>query len=93
MPGQEWRRGTHECVRHGELRRVHDHGRDGRDNRSVDWAIGTELEQLRRKVAELEHLYQTAPIGLAFLDSNLRYQRINERLASIKGVSVEQHLG
>ncbi len=45
------------------------------------------------QLAELEHLYRTAPVGLAFLDAKLRYRRINERLAAINGASVEAHIG
>jgi PAS domain S-box-containing protein len=42
---------------------------------------------------ELESIYQTAPIGLAVLDTDLRFIRINERLAEINGLPVEAHLG
>lgn len=42
---------------------------------------------------ELESIYQTAPIGLAVLDTDLRFLRINERLAEMNGLPVEAHLG
>ena len=42
---------------------------------------------------ELEQLYHYAPIGLAFMDTELRFVRINERLAAINGPSVEEHIG
>ena len=42
---------------------------------------------------ELELIYRTAPVGLAFVDTELRYVRINEHLAAINGLSVEAHLG
>ena len=45
------------------------------------------------QLAELEHLYRTAPVGLAFLDAKLRYRRINEKLAAMNGASVEAHIG
>ncbi|MCH7869689.1 MAG: PAS domain S-box protein [Myxococcales bacterium] len=41
----------------------------------------------------LKHVYQTAPIGLCVLDTELRYRYINYWLASINGLSVEAHLG
>ncbi len=50
-------------------------------------------EQARREFAELDHYYQAAPVGLAFVDCQLRYRQINERLAAINGISIEQHLG
>ena len=43
--------------------------------------------------AVLQSLYDTAPMGLAVLDAQLRYVRINERLAEINGLSVAEHLG
>jgi PAS domain S-box-containing protein len=49
--------------------------------------------QARHSFADLETLYQTAPIGLAFLDTELRYRRANERLASIDGVQIQDLLG
>jgi two-component system CheB/CheR fusion protein len=48
---------------------------------------------LGQQYAELETLYDTAPIGLNLLDRDLRYLRINERLAEINGLPVEAHIG
>lgn len=45
------------------------------------------------ETAELEHLYRTAPVGLCCLDTSLRYVHINEWLAAINGLTVEEHLG
>jgi PAS domain S-box-containing protein len=47
----------------------------------------------QRQLMEIEAIYQTAPIGLAVLDTNLRYQRLNQRLAEINGISIEDHIG
>lgn len=44
-------------------------------------------------LTELESLYATAPVGLAVFDRNLRFIRINERLAQINGATVEAHIG
>ena len=64
-----------------------------------------EAEQAARRLAEaaeadraeslalLDTLLSNAPVGLAFLDRELRYVRINESLATINGVSVEEHIG
>jgi PAS domain S-box-containing protein len=41
----------------------------------------------------LELIYDTAPIGLAFLSPDCRYLQINQRLTEICGISVEDHLG
>jgi PAS domain S-box-containing protein len=41
----------------------------------------------------LQLIYDTAPIGLAFLSPDCRYLEINQRLTEICGISVEDHLG
>ena len=45
------------------------------------------------RASEIEHLYAIAPVGLCYFDADLRYRYINEWLASINGMSVEEHLG
>lgn len=47
----------------------------------------------KRRRAEIEAIYTTAPVGLCFNDPELRYVRINQQLAEINGASVEQHIG
>jgi PAS domain S-box-containing protein len=42
---------------------------------------------------ELQLLYETAPIGLAFLTPDCRYLQINRHLTEICGISVEDHIG
>jgi PAS domain S-box-containing protein len=48
---------------------------------------------LRRQFAELENLYAKLPIGLCFLDTELRYVRLNEEFAAIHGHAVQAHIG
>jgi PAS domain S-box-containing protein len=42
---------------------------------------------------QLESIYRTAPIGLAFLSTDCRYLMINERLTEVCGISVGDHIG
>ncbi|MFH5804227.1 CheR family methyltransferase [Alienimonas sp. DA493] len=42
---------------------------------------------------EIESIYQHAPVGLAALNRDLRYLRINDALAQINGAPVAEHLG
>ncbi|MFY0566572.1 PAS domain-containing protein [Archangium lansingense] len=57
----------------------------------------TELVRARRKAEEalvlLDTLLTTAPVGLSFLDRDLRYVRVNQMLADILGVPTGQILG
>ncbi|AUT04538.1 histidine kinase [Nostoc sp. CENA543] len=48
---------------------------------------------LQRQLTEIETIYQSAPIGLNVIDCDLRFLRINQRLAEINGFSVEEHIG
>jgi PAS domain S-box-containing protein len=45
------------------------------------------------KQPALQLIYDTAPIGLAYLSPDCRYLQINQRLTEICGISVEGHLG
>ena len=47
----------------------------------------------RERLAEIEAFYDAAPVGLCVLDAELRYVRINERLAEINGLPVADHIG
>ena len=51
------------------------------------------LARLEAQLAELESLYTHAPVGLCFVDTDLRYVRVNERMAAINGRTIEAHLG
>ncbi|MDZ8052768.1 MAG: PAS domain S-box protein [Aulosira sp. ZfuVER01] len=61
--------------------------------KQAETAIRESQIQLQQQLAEIEAIYQSAPIGLNFLDSNLRFVRINQRLAEMNGVSIESHIG
>lgn len=47
----------------------------------------------RRQAAELNMLYDTAPIGLALFDLDLRMMRVNRRLAEYNGLPLERQGG
>lgn len=50
-------------------------------------------ERYQRQLAELELVYATAPVGLAVLDTDLRYVRANETLGRMKGIPAAAHIG
>jgi PAS domain S-box-containing protein len=49
--------------------------------------------RLHQQLAEIETIYATAPVGLCFVDQELRFVRINQHLAEINGFTAEQHIG
>lgn len=50
-------------------------------------------EEIDRQFAQLKTIYRTTPIGLAFLDTNLCFVRINDYLAEIHGLAAKEHIG
>ena len=46
-----------------------------------------------QRLAQLEAVYDGAPVGLGFVDRNFKYVNINRRLAEMHGSSVEEHSG
>ncbi len=50
-------------------------------------------EETRRSLAMIDTLLATSPVGIAFLDKQLRYLRVNQTLASVNRLPVEEHLG
>jgi diguanylate cyclase (GGDEF)-like protein/PAS domain S-box-containing protein len=61
--------------------------------RRTQEALRRSEARYRRQLTELESIYRTVPIGLAVLDRDLRYQRVNDRLAELNGIPAEAHIG
>lgn len=66
---------------------------DVTDRKAAEAALETSRNSLHAQYAELESIYGTVPVGLCILDRELRYVRINERLAEINGIPASAHLG
>jgi PAS domain S-box-containing protein len=49
--------------------------------------------QTAESLIQLESLLRTAPVGIGFVDRAFRVQRMNETLAAMKGLSLEQAVG
>ncbi len=56
----------------------------------VDGAL---TEDVRRDLAVAAALYTAAPIGIAVLDADGRYVRINDMLAAVNGRTPQEHVG
>ena len=50
-------------------------------------------EKYYEQLQELQLIYDTAPVGLAFLSPDCRYIQINQRLTEICGLSIADHIG
>ncbi len=56
-------------------------------------AIRPQASERRYPDSALARGYERAPIGLAFIDTELRFAHVNEWLAALNGLTVEEHLG
>jgi len=56
-------------------------------------ALQRSQDQAQARLGEIEAVYSSAPVGLCVLDRELRYQRLNERMAEMIGYPVEALLG
>jgi PAS domain S-box-containing protein len=46
-----------------------------------------------QRLAQLQAIYDGAPVGLCFLDTSMRYISINKRLAEMNGATIADHIG
>jgi PAS domain S-box-containing protein len=50
-------------------------------------------EQISRQYAQLNTIYHAVPIGLAFVDTDLRFVSVNNQLAEVNGIPAAAHTG
>jgi len=68
-------------------------GRDITEQKQAEEARRRSEEEARQQLAYVEAIYATAPVGLCFVDTSLRFRSINTRLAEFNGKTVAEHLG
>ena len=56
-------------------------------------ALRASEARVRDQLTELAAVYHAAPVGMAVFDRDLRWVRINERLAEINGFPADTHIG
>ena len=50
-------------------------------------------QRLRESEAQLNAYFNASPAGMAMVDPQLRYLKVNQRLADMTGLPIEEHLG
>ncbi|MFI9741647.1 SpoIIE family protein phosphatase [Streptomyces sp. NPDC052494] len=68
----------------------------GRRGRTVIVGLasrGDELDRVKTNLTFLDALFETCPIGLVMLDEDLRYVHLNQALADMDGIPIEDHIG
>ncbi len=63
------------------------------ERKRAEEALRASQQRAQRQLLELENLYNTTPVGLCIVDTNLRFLRINQQLADMHGLAPEAHLG
>jgi PAS domain S-box-containing protein len=76
-----------------DLPTAHLYAVDITERKRAEMALRESEEQAWARLAEIESIYSSAPVGLCVFDSHFRYVRINDRLAEINGFPVEEHIG
>ena len=56
-------------------------------------SLRRDAEGYRERLAELESVYRNAPVGLSYIDRELRYLRVNQAIADMNGVEIEAMIG
>nr|WP_207393441.1 PAS domain-containing protein [Duganella aceris] len=64
-----------------------------RHRHELESLVVERTSQLEKNRAQLETLYATAPVGLSYVDAELRVVRINDYLAALNAHRVVDHLG
>ncbi|HKB39692.1 MAG TPA: ATP-binding protein, partial [Gemmataceae bacterium] len=64
-----------------------------RERRQAFADLARAEQEVRQEYAQLATIYHSAPVGLAFVDMQLRYVSINDQLAEINGRPADAHLG
>ncbi len=49
--------------------------------------------QMKQRLAEINSIYQSSPVGLCCVDADLRFTRVNSSLAETHGLPEEDHIG
>ncbi|HEB12662.1 MAG TPA: PAS domain S-box protein, partial [Actinobacteria bacterium] len=77
----------------GRITRLHGTAQDVTERKQAEEESKSVEKAQTKTLALLQNIYDTAPLGMAFLDTDLRYVRINNTLAEINGIPVKDHIG
>jgi PAS domain S-box-containing protein len=67
--------------------------RDINKRKRAEAALRESEANALNRLAEIEAIYESSPVGLALLDTQLRFIRVNRRFAQMNGWPAEAHIG
>ena len=66
---------------------------DVTDRKEFEDALRRSRREALSRFRELRRLYENAPVGLALLDRDFRFLRVNALFAALNGIDQDEHLG
>jgi PAS domain S-box-containing protein len=63
------------------------------ERKRAEEALAESEKRAWQQFSELEAIYGATPLGMSTLDTQLRFRRVNERMAEINGVTMSEHIG
>jgi PAS domain S-box-containing protein len=75
------------------LRDINERKRDEQERERLIHSLRRSESEAYQRLAEIEAMYATAPVGLCVVDDQLRFVRVNRRLAEMNGLPPEAHIG
>ena len=66
---------------------------DRTQTKSTAEQLAAKDNELRERYAELDSLYKSLPLGVAYVNEQLRFVRVNKKLADLNGLDIESHVG
>lgn len=61
--------------------------------KEVEDQLNEQIKISGKRLKEIESIYRNVPVGLCVLDKDLKFVRVNEHLARMSGIPVEDHVG
>jgi PAS domain S-box-containing protein len=77
----------------GEVTGIFVQGYDVTEHARTEAELRTSEAIARDQLAQLDALYKDAPVGLALFSPEMRFVRVNERLAQMSGLAAAAHIG
>ena len=77
----------------GQVSQILSVSRDITDRKQSAAFLQAQQETIQQQLGEIESIYQMAPIGLCYVDRDMKFVRVNEQLARINGLPIAEHIG
>ncbi|MDX9821007.1 MAG: PAS domain-containing protein, partial [Syntrophales bacterium] len=75
------------------VRRALAEAEEVRAHRAAEEALKESERTARQQLEEIRSIYDSAPVGLCVVDRELRFVRVNQKMAEINGIPADVHIG